>query len=136
VPHFIDTNILLYSISDYPLDLLKRGRAIDILEQEGGAISTQVVQEFYVQATRANRNGAITHDFAVRFILTWARFRTQDTTLALVMSALEIKSRYRLSYWDSAIVAAARALRCDVLYSEDMQHGQVIDGVTITNPFR
>ena len=54
----------------------------------------------------------------------------------MIELALSTQNRYRLSYWDSAIVAAARLQRCGVLYSEDMQHGMVIDGVTITNPFR
>ncbi len=135
MPHFIDTNIFLYTISDNLNEIGKRNRAISIVEQDGGAISAQVLQEFYTQATRSNREGALSHALAVELMRTWARFKIQDITAALVMSAVETKFRYRLSYWDSAIVAAARALHCDVLYSEDMQHGQVIDGVTITNPF-
>jgi len=50
--------------------------------------------------------------------------------------ALEIGAAYRLSYWDAAIVAAARALGCRELYSEDMSHGRQVEGVTIINPFK
>lgn len=54
----------------------------------------------------------------------------------MLSGALEIKAAYGFSYWDSAIVAAARALGCRVLYSEDMSHGQAVEGITIINPFR
>ncbi len=64
------------------------------------------------------------------------RFRVQDVTPAIVMAALDIAARHSLSYWDSAIVAAAQALNCATLYSEDMSHGMKIGGTTIVNPFR
>jgi predicted nucleic acid-binding protein len=136
VPHFLDTNVLLYSISRNPADAAKRERAQTLLDRDDGALSVQVLQEFYVQATRASRTDPLPHGIAAALIRTWTRFPVQETTLALVAAALEIKAAHRLSYWDSAIVAAARSLGCDVLYSEDMNHGQVIGGVTITNPFR
>lgn len=72
----------------------------------------------------------------IGLIQTWKRFPVQETTLVIVTSALTIKATHNLSYWDSAIVAAARAIGCEVLYSEDMNHGQVVDGETITKPFR
>ena len=50
--------------------------------------------------------------------------------------ALEIRAATGYSYWDSAILSAARALRCSIVYSEDMSHGHEVDGMTITNPFR
>ncbi|MGH7045663.1 MAG: PIN domain-containing protein [Stellaceae bacterium] len=135
-PHFLDTNILLYSISRNPAEMTKRARAIELLEDDNGALSVQVLQEFYVQATRLSRAARISHEIAVRLIRTWSRFRIQEMTLSLLSGALEIKMISGFSYWDSAIVAAARALGCRVLYSEDMTHGQVVEGVTIINPFR
>jgi predicted nucleic acid-binding protein len=57
-------------------------------------------------------------------------------TLPIVEAALEIKARHGFSYWDSAIVAAARALGCTTLYTEDLAHGRQIEGVVIVNPFR
>lgn len=134
--HFLDTNVLLYSVSSDPAEARKRERARDLLEQDEGALSLQVLQEFYVQATRASRPNKLQHDIAVGLIRTWMRFRVQATTVPVVSAALEIKAASNLSYWDSAIVASAQALGCAVLYSEDMHHGQVIGGVTITNPFR
>ena len=133
---FIDTNILLYSISRDPAEATKREIAIALLDNENIALSVQVLQEFYVQATRATRPDAVAHDIAVGLVRTWLRFKIQEMTLAVMLDALEIKASYGLSYWDAAIVAAARALGCRQLLSEDMRHGREIEGVQINNPFR
>jgi predicted nucleic acid-binding protein len=136
VPDFFDTNVLVYSISPDPAEADKRARAIALLDQDDGALSVQVLQEFYVQATRPSRPTPLSHALAVGFIAKWARFPVQDMTLAILHAALEIKAAHRLSYWDSAVIAAARALGCRRLYSEDMGHGREIAGVRIVNPFR
>ncbi len=136
MPHFLDTNVLLYSISTDARERGKRERAIALLERDDGALSVQVLQEFYVQATRATRPDPLPHEIAVGLIATWTRFRVQETTLAILSGALEIKQATGFSYWDSAIIAAARALGCGTLYSEDMSHGRTVDGVVIIDPFR
>jgi predicted nucleic acid-binding protein len=136
VPHFLDTNILLYAISPDPEEADKRTRADALLNREDGALSVQVLQEFYVQATRPTRVGRLPHDLAAGLVHAWTRFRVQETSLSILRAALEIKAAHGFSYWDSAIIAAARALGCRELYSEDMSHGREIDGVTIVNPFR
>jgi predicted nucleic acid-binding protein len=133
---FLDTSILLYSISRHPAEARKRDAAITLLDAEDVALSVQVLQEFYVQATRATRPDALPHEIAAGLIRTWLRFPIQETTLPVMLGALEIKAAHSLSYWDAAIVAAARALGCRELLSEDMSHGQVIDGVRVVNPFR
>jgi predicted nucleic acid-binding protein len=133
---FLDTNILLYSISRDPAEAPKRNIAIGLLDTDDVALSVQVLQEFYVQATRATRSDALPHDIAVGLIRTWLRFRIQETTLPVVLGALEIKAAHDLSYWDAAILAAARALGCRELLSEDMSHGREVEGVSIVNPFR
>ena len=102
----------------------------------GNALSVQVLQEFYVQATRATRRDALPHDIAAGLIRTWLRFKVQETSVSIITGALEIKAVHGLSYWDAAIVAAARALGCRELYSEDMTHGREIEHVKIINPFR
>jgi predicted nucleic acid-binding protein len=134
--HFLDTNILLYSISRDPAEEAKRERAVALLDSDDGALSVQVLQEFYVQATRASRSNPLPHDIAVGLIATWIRFPVQDITPSILTGALEIKAMHGFSYWDSAIVAAARALGCSTLYSEDLSHGREIEGITIINPFR
>jgi predicted nucleic acid-binding protein len=135
-PHFLDTNILLYSISRDPGEAAKRARAEQLLDDDNGALSVQVLQEFYVQATRKTRPDAIPHEVAVGLIGTWLRFKVQEISLPILTGALEIKAKEGFSYRDSAIIAAARALGCRELYSEDMSHGREIDGVTIMDPFR
>jgi predicted nucleic acid-binding protein len=134
--HFLDTNILLYSISRDPEEELKRNRAIALLEHDDGALSVQVLQEFYVQATRVSRPDPLPHDIAVGLIDTWTRFPMQEITLSILTGALEIKAAHGFPYWDSTIIAAARALGCSTLYSEDLSHGREVEGVTIINPFR
>jgi predicted nucleic acid-binding protein len=136
MPRFLDTNILLYSISRDPTEGAKRDRAIALIDGEDNALSVQVLQEFYVQATRPSRPDALPHDIAAGLIRTWLRFRVQDITVPVMTRALDIKAAHRLSYWDAAIVAAAGALGCRELYSEDMAHGREVEGTTIINPFR
>ena len=135
MPHFLDTNILLYSLSRNPEEALKRERAIALLGDDSGALSIQVLQEFYVQATRGSRPDAISHEMAVGLIESWSRFRVQDMTLPVLNMALQIRKTYGFSFWDSAILAAARTLGCDRVYTEDLTHGQVADGLTIVDPF-
>ena len=134
--HFLDTNILLYSISHNPAESLKRDRALALLDDDSGSLSIQVLQEFYVQATRSSRADAVPHELAAGLIEAWSRFRIQDMTLPVLKTALRIRRAYGFSFWDSAIVAAALALGCDRVYTEDLTHGQVIDGLAIIDPFR
>jgi len=133
---FFDTNILLYSISSHPAEAVKRDIAIALLDRSDGALSVQVLGEFYTQATRPTRPDPLPHDLAASFISTWSRFPVQDLTLSIVKAALEMRAMHRFSYWDCAIIAAARALGCRELYTEDMSHRREIEGVLIVNPFR
>ena len=106
------------------------------MDRDDGASSVQVLQEFYVQATRATRPRPLPHETAIGLITVWTRFKVQEITLSMLASALEIKAAYGFSYWDSGVIAAARALGCRELYSEDMSHGREVEGVMIVNPFR
>jgi predicted nucleic acid-binding protein len=135
VTHFIDTNILIYSISDDNADTRKRKLAEELLDRDDGAISVQVLQEFYVQITRPSRPRRLSHGDAVALINAWQRFQVQDMTRAVLQDALSIKARYGFSYWDCAIIAAARALGCRTIYTEDLQHGQMVEAMTVINPF-
>ena len=132
---FVDTNILLYAIGLQPDPPEKKAIAREILAHGDIALSVQVLQEFYVQATHARRSDALSHDLAVRLIEKWQRFRVQDNTVAVLQSALRLKERFQTSYWDAAILAAAKAARCHQLLSEDLNHDQDYDGVVVVNPF-
>jgi predicted nucleic acid-binding protein len=72
---------------------------------------------------------------ATAFIHTLRRYPVQETTVDLLEMALEHKQRWQISYWDAAIVAAARLLGCKLLLTEDLLHGQDFDGVAVENPF-
>jgi predicted nucleic acid-binding protein len=133
---FLDTNILLYSISGKPGEEAKRDIAIGLIDQGDCALSVQVVQEFFVQATRQSRPDRIAPDQAMALIDTWRRFPIQSIDMALVEGAWEIYRAHRFSWWDSMIVAAARAAGCTVLSTEDLDHGRVIDSLRIDNPFQ
>jgi predicted nucleic acid-binding protein len=134
--HFFDTNILLYSISRADDEAIKRERAVTLLDEDGGALSVQVLQEFYVQATRGTRPDPLPHGIAAGLIRTWMRFAVQDVSVSVLLQALDLKVAHGFSYWDSAIIAAAKTLGCRTLYSEDMVHGREVEGVLIVNPFR
>lgn len=133
---FLDTNILLYSISRDPAETRKRAISIELLERDDLALSVQVLQEFYVQATRVTRPDPIAHDLAVGLIRTWLRFEVQAITVPVMIEALQIKRVSSLSYWDAAIIAAARATGCREVLSEDMGDGRAFDGLVVNNPFR
>jgi predicted nucleic acid-binding protein len=135
-PVFLDTNILLYSISSDPDEAGKRLRALALLDRDDVRLSVQVLQEFYVQATRMSRPDALPHEIAAGLVRAWQRFPTQDTTVAIVNAALDIKARYGFSYWDASIIASAHAQGCGELYSEDLSDGQLIGTVRVVNPFR
>ena len=133
---FVDTTILLYAISRDPDERTKAERANEIRSSRELALSVQVLQEFYVQATRPNRPDAITHKQAVRLIESFLRFPVQDLTTAVMTAALDARDRFQLSYWDAAIIEAARAAGCAVVLSEDLNRGQEYGGVRVINPFR
>jgi predicted nucleic acid-binding protein len=132
---FADTNILLYAISRDPLEQKKAARAKDLLASRDIALSVQVLQEFYVQATRESRVDRLTHEQATSLVEAFRRFPVQETTVGVMLSAMGTRQRFGVSYWDAAILEAARALGCDLVLSEDMSDGQDYAGVRVENPF-
>lgn len=133
---FVDTNVLLYAVSREPAEEAKARRANEILDEGNVALSTQVLQEFYVQATRASRTDPLSHEQAAGVIETLLGFPAQEITTAIVLAAMATRQRFGISYWDAAIVEASRALGCDVVLSEDLAHGEDYAGVRVENPFR
>jgi predicted nucleic acid-binding protein len=133
---FVDTNVLLYAISRDPAEQDKARCARDILDDRDLALSAQVLQEFYVQATRESRPDPITHQQAVRLVESFRRFPVQDITSAIVMAALGTRQRFQISYWDAAIIEASRATGCTQVLSEDLNDSQDYTGIRVVNPFR
>lgn len=133
---FADTNVLLYAISRDPKEQDKAARANEILAARDVALSVQVLQEFYVQATRESRLDALTHEQAARLVESFLRFPVLAITTDLMLAAAATSRRFGVSYWDAAILEAARELGCAVVLSEDLGDGQDYGGVRVENPFR
>lgn len=132
---FVDTNVLLYAVSTEPEEQAKNQRALAILDDADLALSIQVLQEFYVQVTHPTRAERLAHEEAVALIESWLRFRVQESSLRLLRNALATAARWQISYWDAAIVEAAREAGCATLLSEDLQDGMDFAGVRVTDPF-
>jgi len=132
---FLDTNILLYAASRNPADLTRKKIAIELLAERDFGLSAQVLQEFYTVATR-KADYRMPPEKALEWIENLEEFPCVTLDIALVKTAAETSARYRISYWDGAIVAAAEALGAPVLFSEDLNDGQLYGGVRVVNPFR
>jgi predicted nucleic acid-binding protein len=132
---FVDTNVLLYAISPEAAESEKAERANELLSSRELGLSVQVLQEFYVQATRDSRADRLTHEQAVALVESFRRFAVQETTAGLALAAMSTRQRFDISYWDAAIVEAARLLGCETVLSEDMNDSQDYAGVRVENPF-
>ena len=128
------TGLELYAVSTADDERAKSEAAREILEAEDLALSVQVLQELYVQATRKARADRLTHDQAATLVEAFLRFPVQENTVALMRAAFQTAERFRISYWDSAVVEAARSLGCDTLLSEDLGHGTDYGGVRVVSP--
>ncbi|MHB8691962.1 MAG: PIN domain-containing protein [Solirubrobacteraceae bacterium] len=133
---FLDTNVLLYVISRDASEEPKALRARELVAEGDVALSVQVLQEFYVQATRASRADALRPDLAAQLVESFTRFPVAPTTTTTVLAATSTSRRFVISYWDAAIIEAARSLGCEVVLSEDLSDGQDYGGVCVENPFR
>jgi predicted nucleic acid-binding protein len=133
---FVDTNILVYAHDLSAGDRHTKASAIieGLWEEETGVISTQVLQEFYVTLTRKITNPfqpAETREI-IRNYLAWP---VQINDPEMTIRASEIEEKNTLSFWDAMIVAAALRLQAQKIITEDLNHGQIIEGISIENPF-
>jgi len=133
---FVDTNVLLYAVSTADDERAKAARARDLLGARELALSVQVLQEFYVQATRHSKEDRLSHEQAVTLIESFRRFPVQEISVLLMTRALATRERFQISYWDAAILEAAKLQGCMTVLSEDLNDGQDYDGVVVENPFR
>ena len=130
-----DTNILIYAVRPEPGEERKQAIALELLRAENVVVSVQVLQEFYAQATRSSHPNRLPHNDAMQFLDTLPTEAIQDLTVDVFRSAAALCQRYRISYWDAAIIAAAQMAGCDAVYSEDLNAGQDYDGMTVIDPF-
>jgi predicted nucleic acid-binding protein len=131
---FLDTNILVYAAIGSGIDEPKRNRALALIESEEFGTSAQVLQEFYVTVVRKAVRPLPT-GVALEWIEQLAEFPCQPIDQQLVRIAVELSERFRISYWDAAILAAAEALGAGTIYSEDLSDGQLYRGIRVVNPF-
>jgi predicted nucleic acid-binding protein len=136
VPVFVDTNVLVYARD--ASEGQKQERALAWLEHlwrtRGGRLSYQVLDEYYVTVTRKLRPGLPQADARadVRSLLAWDPVVVDAEVLE---SAWRLESRWRVSFWDAAILAAARSAGCEHLLTEDLEHGRTMGGVRVVDPF-
>jgi len=131
---FIDTNILVYSLDNHDPEKMKKTRSIlsMIIEKQSGVLSTQVMQEFYVIATKKLNGDPIIIKGLMNHL---SKFEIVTITPELIFAAIDFSILNRISFWDALIIAAAASANCKEIWTEDLNHGQVIQGVRINNPF-
>ncbi|HZB88573.1 MAG TPA: PIN domain-containing protein [Terracidiphilus sp.] len=131
---FFDTNVLVYAEDSREPEKRKTALAL-ILEhrrRRTGVVSLQVLQEFFVTATLKLKLDPVLAREKVEF---HARFQVVEPAVADILAAIDFHRLYRVSYWDALVLHSARQSGCSVLLTEDMQDGQIVDGVRIVNPF-
>ena len=131
---FFDTNIFLYAASNAAEDLEKRQRAIQLIRDRPCVISAQVLQEFIANVIRKKSLG-LDESHISGLMDFFSEGTVQPITRELVQDACRIRRRFGISHGDATIVAAAIKLGCKILYSEDLNHRQIYDGVEVINPF-
>ncbi len=133
---FIDTNVLVYAHDRS--ETRKQPVAQALLEElwanRTGALSTQILQEFYVVATR-NLNPPMRRRAAREIVALYATWHLVQVDLPLILTASQLEERHKLSFWDALVVEAARRTGASRLVTEDLQGGRSIVGVRIENPF-
>jgi len=131
---FVDTNVLIYRIAlDQPTKQPKAELWLaELWASQSGRVSFQVLQEYFVRTTRQRPELRNTVRAEIRDLLAW---RPVVIDASLLEHAWTVQDRYRISFWDSLIVAAAKAASCRWLLTEDLQANQDLDGVTVINPF-
>jgi predicted nucleic acid-binding protein len=129
---FIDTNIFIYSLDSR--DRRKQEIARNVLRGlENGAISTQVMQEFYAAVTRKFNVAPVD---ARKIVQTMERFEIIPTTPNLIYEAINLHILEQIQFWDAMIIAGGISANCTQILSEDFHTGQVIAGIKIVNPFK
>lgn len=131
---FFDTNILVYA--DDEANPAKQRRALDLikehLRQRSGALSLQVLQEYFVAAEKKLKveAGLLRQKIAI-----YSRFHVAKPDVEDILAAIDLHRLHTFSFWDALVLRMAKQAGCTILLTEDLQHGQVIDGVRIVNPF-
>jgi prevent-host-death family protein len=131
---FLDTNVLVYC--DDESEPAKQQKALEVLDEHTrsrtGVISLQVLQEYFVTACRKL---GLDPGTARRKVEIFAMLDVAEPKVSDILAAIDLHRFHGCSYWDALVLRMAKQAGCRVILTEDMQHGQVIDGVKIVNPF-
>jgi predicted nucleic acid-binding protein len=134
---FVDTNVLVYALAkdDRERSPVAQQMLRDLMEADTLRTSTQVLQELYVTLTR-KVSSPLSAPQATRYLDRLASWPVATIDYRSVRAAIDLSVDSRISFWDALIVVAAANSGAKLLYTEDLQHGQVLLGVEIVNPFR
>jgi predicted nucleic acid-binding protein len=134
---FVDTNILLYAHDESAGAKRDQARALvgQLWESRDGCLSVQVLQEFFVNATRKIAR-PLSADVAKEIVADFSHWHTHVPAADDVLGAIGVHQRVGISFWDAMIIRSAAEMGCAVLYSEDLNAGQDYAGVRVENPFR
>ncbi len=137
MPSFVDTNILVYAEDRDATTKheVARDLVLELWDAREGVLSVQVLQEFYVNVTRKVRK-PLTGAKALEIVQEYLTWTIVENTGLLLVAAVELQQRAKLSFWDALVVQAAMSAACDRLYSEDLNAGQTFGSVTVVNPFQ
>lgn len=133
---FLDSNVLVYAVDESPAEKAKHTVAVELLsaQAEDLAVSTQVLQEFYVVTTRKLKN-PLSEERAANAVRGIAKLDVVGVDAPLVLAAIDTSRAAKISLRDALIIEAASRAGCDRVLSEDLNAGQVVHGVRIENPF-
>lgn len=133
---FIDSNVLVYAhdIASPAKQKMAKEAVYEAIRSDRGAISTQVISEFYITITRKIKSPLSVPE-ARREIELLSVLEIVEIDLTMIFSAIRFQSRWKISYWDGLILAAAEQAQCAFLLSEDMKDQENYDGIVVHNPF-
>lgn len=133
---FLDSNIIIYAYDKSDPERQKKAQQIlkDVFQNENGILSPQVLSEFFVVVTRKIKNPLSSID-AKTIISSLSFLQVEEIDLTSVKRAIETHIQFKISYWDSLIISTAERAVYNIILSEDLNHGQIINGVEINNPF-
>jgi predicted nucleic acid-binding protein len=134
---FLDANILVYAHDKDAGEKHATALAIvkDIWEKRTGVLSNQVLQEFYVGVTRKIQK-PIAKSEAREILRAYICWSIKENSPVSIIRATEIEEKHRISFWDALVIVAAYEANCEKILTEDLNSGQIIEGVLIENPFK
>jgi predicted nucleic acid-binding protein len=134
VEFFLDSNVLIYAASTDPREAQKTAIASELIGSLDYGVSAQVLQEFYVISTTKMKKPLTPHQ-ALSFLEQFEKQPFAIIDADLIRAAIQLHTRFRISYWDGAILAAAHKLKARIVYTEDLSNGHFYGDVQVINPF-